>query len=277
MKKILIYCSAIFLISCSPKLRSRVIKIAPPLPDNELVVVLDVSDNQVITELKIGELKSVDNGFSERCTYYESIENLKKLAQQAGANLIKIVKQKDPDKWSSCYRLWAEAYRTQNPKKYETQIVWSANRKLTWGDFKGKPDLENYPNALAITNSGFGYESGIQLFKQGRIFIQSNFNTLKSWVLPEGKTDYILNHEQIHFDITEIYSRKLRKELSDAKVTAENPLAAKRIFDKVFKELTKRQETYDNETKHGSKIETQKNWKAIVEIELAKYDLYKHN
>ena len=114
-------------------------------------------------------------------------------------------------------------------------------------------------------------------FKEGKVFVQSVFNTYDSWVLPEGRNDYVLRHEQIHFDITEIYSRKLRKELADAKVTSANLIKAKAIFDKVFNELQKRQNKYDRETKHGDKKETQENWEAIVEIELAKYEFYKEN
>ncbi len=130
---------------------------------------------------------------------------------------------------------------------------------------------------MALTNSGFGYESGINMFKEGKIFVQSVFNTYQSWVLPEGITEYVLRHEQIHFDITEIYSRKLRKALTDSKITSDNAQRAKPIFDKIFIDLQKRQDKYDRETQRGSKEETQENWEAIVKIELAKYDFYKKN
>ena len=168
-------------------------------------------------------------------------------------------------------------FQLDYPKFYETQIEWSEERKLTWDDFKGDPDLINFPDALAVTNSGFGYESGINMFKDGKVFIQSMFNTNSSWVLPEGRNDYVLKHEQIHFDITEIYSRKLRKEFADAKIKSTDAVRAKTIFDKVFNEMQQRQEKYDRETARGDKKETQENWEAIVEIELAKYEFYKSN
>ncbi|MDB9720913.1 hypothetical protein OAA67_03450, partial [Winogradskyella sp.] len=59
--------------------------------------------------------------------------------------------------------------------------------------------------------------------------------------------------------------------------TAENAQEAEQIFEKTFNDLEKRQERYDNETKRGSKTETQEFWVATVKIELAKYDLYKAN
>ncbi len=267
----------LILTACSPKLKSTITQSFPSLSENELIVVLDIADDQEIETEKIGELKATDGGLSANCTYYENVQNLKKMAREAGANLIRITNQKNPDKWSSCHRLWAEAFRVADPKVYETQIEWSVDRKLTWNDFKGQPDLVNFPKALAVTSSGFGYESGISMFKEGKVFVQSVMHTQESWFLPEGKTDYVLRHEQIHFDITEIYSRKLRKTLADSKITSDNIERARPIFDKIFNELKKRQDRYDSETERGSKKETQENWEAIVEIELAKYDFYKTN
>ncbi|WP_296313140.1 DUF922 domain-containing protein [Winogradskyella sp. UBA3174] len=277
MKKITASLLFAILISCSPKLRSNIDKVLAPLSDKALVVVLDAADDQIINGTKIGDLKAVDGGFAENCTYYENVQNLKSMARQNGANLVRITKQISPDKRSACFRLWANIYKVDDPKRYETEIVWSVNRKLTWDDFKGQPDQITYPNALALTNSGFGYESSANLFKDGKLFIQCVFKTYESWVLPNSSTDYILRHEQIHFDITEIYSRKLRKALTDLKITAVNADKAKPVFDKIFKEFNKRQDRYDSETKRGAKKETQEFWEATVKIELAKYALYKEN
>jgi len=275
MKKEFFYILFVIFITCSPKLKSKIDKNYPPLSKDELVVVLDLQDSQSITGDIIGVVQAKDGGLAVNCTYFENILNLKNMARAAGANLIKITTYKTPDNWSTCHRLHATIYKVANPKIYETEIEWSANRKLTWDDFKGEPDVINNPNTLALTKSGFGYESGINFFKEGQIFVHSVFNTRESWVVLKGRNDYVLRHEQIHFDITEIYTRKLRKELIDAKVTNENVERAKVIFDKVYNELSERQKRYDNETKYGDKKETQEHWEAIVEIELAKYDLYK--
>jgi len=237
MRKALIYFFVLNFISCSPKLGSSIIKKNPELPTN-----------------------------------------LKVLARQSGANLIKIAKHKPADGWSTCDRIWASIYKIDSVKKYETKIEWTPDRKLTWDDFKGEPNTKEFPDALAVTNSSLSYNSSsLSLFKSGKLFVQSTFHNYGSWVLPEGKTDYVLKHEQIHFDITEIYSRKLRKVLAEANVTNKNYLKANAIFEKIKNEWVMRQEAYDYETKHGLKKETQEEWEAIVLIELAKYDLYKLN
>ncbi len=265
-------------ISCAPKLKSNIVKTLPALDENTLVVVLSVVDEQKVSAELIGEIKAIDNGFSNNCSYYEGVKNLKILARKAGANLVKITKYKPANSLSTCDRLWANIYKVDNPKDYEKEITWSSNRKLTWDDFKGRPDTLQFPNALAVTHSGFGYESSsISVFKNSKLFVQTVFNTDKSWVLPEGRNDYVLKHEQIHFDITEIYSRILRKALSDSNITSTASGKASAIFSTVFFDYKKRQQAYDEETKHGLKQETQEKWEAIVAIELAKYDFYKSN
>lgn len=278
MKKVVLVLFLIGISSCSPKLRSSVVKKLPELPETELVVVLDIVDDQIITEDKIGEVKATDNMFSDNCSYYENLENLKVLARKSGANLVKLTKHKPADKWSTCHRVWANIYKVSNVKNYEAEIEWTPDRKLTWDDFKGKPDTENFPNALAVTNSAIGFESGsFSPFKDGKLFVRNMFNNYGSWVLPKGKTDNVLRHEQVHFDITEIYTRKLRKLLIDANVTTKSSSRAYVIFDSIKREWQDRQDDYDHETKKGFNKETQEEWEAYVKLELIKFDLYKYN
>ena len=272
---LILFLSFVF-VTCSPKLKSNVVTKLEPLAENALIVVLELADNQDIDGQLIGEVSAKDNGFSVNCGYYQNIENLKDIARASGANLVKITQLKEPNKWSSCFRLWGKIYKVDDPKLYETKIEWSENRRLTWDDFKGEPDTEAYPNTLAITNSGFGIESSFNPFKASEIIVHNTFNTFKSWGLPNHKNEYVLRHEQIHFDITEIYTRKLRKSLADNNLTSKDVSRARAFFDATFQEYQLFQERYDADTQKGEKKDTQEKWEAIVEIELAKYDAYKN-
>src|SRR6266567_3162991 len=91
--------------------------------------------------------------------------------------------------------------------KNEELIDWSATNRLTWNDYKGRPDSES--GAAATTTSYLGIEYN---FKNNTVTykIVCRFSKNKSWGL--YKTDHILGHEQGHFDITEIFARKLNKE-----------------------------------------------------------------
>ncbi|MBO9571286.1 MAG: DUF922 domain-containing protein [Chitinophagaceae bacterium] len=149
-------------------------------------------------------------------------------------------------------------------------IEWSASRKLTWNDFKGSPD----PNSamIALTNSNIKIELGFNE-KTFEYSIRCGFHTEKSWV--KMKTDYILNHEQRHFDITEIYARILEKSLKAYKFngkTVEKDI--NKIYSDVMKDHVASQHTYDLETNHSIDSVQQHNWDNKIDSLLNVYKDY---
>ena len=91
------------------------------------------------------------------------------------------------------------------PGNASDTIAYDLKRKLTWDDFKGRPDENSF--AAAITQSGFGYRMSVQNVN-GRIKMDITvfcyFNKANSWVKKGENTNYALLHEQHHFDITYI-------------------------------------------------------------------------
>lgn len=82
-------------------------------------------------------------------------------------------------------------------------VYFTSSKGLNWNDFKGKP--ENNSPAVAMTASGFGYQADFKSTgnkAQLNIAIYCYFNKKNSWVRPGKTTEYILNHEQHHFDIS---------------------------------------------------------------------------
>jgi len=92
-------------------------------------------------------------------------------------------------------------------------IYWTEDYKLTWNDFKGQPDY-NVETISALSSSGLMHAKGCKNNKLD-YEILSYFEKRESWVKVEAYTDHHLKHEQIHFDITELYARKLRRALSE--------------------------------------------------------------
>ena len=101
-------------------------------------------------------------------------------------------------------------------------IRWDKNRTLTYGDFK-RPVVEK-PNVSGevteteyLTDYGSSAASKVSVFYDIRVLYRSDvlyhisaeFNPYESHFLPKGDT-MILKHEQGHFDIAELYARKMR-------------------------------------------------------------------
>jgi hypothetical protein len=87
------------------------------------------------------------------------IDDLVVLAQQSGANILKITDRKEPDQWSSCSRIIAKIYHVPDPRKFEKEIVWSEDRKLVWDDFKATGKPVPGTDVAAVTQCGIGVQT----------------------------------------------------------------------------------------------------------------------
>lgn len=160
---------------------------------------------------------------------------------------------------------FVSAMAFSQPKDCKNCVKWSENRKLEWKDFQGKPRKAS-PNE-ALTDSGMSIELECD-DKNSRAVVTCYFNPNSSWT--KSKTsDYLLQHEQLHFDITELYVRKLRKKLAELGNNCE--ALSKHIeayYQRNYKEFVAYQDRYDRETKHSLDKEKQAYWNEKVTREL---------
>tara|TARA_R110002073_G_scaffold122928_1_gene266115 strand:+ start:3795 stop:4325 length:531 start_codon:yes stop_codon:yes gene_type:complete len=128
-------------------------------------------------------------------------------------------------------------------------ILWSPIKKLAWSDFKDKPS--NISNAAAITASGITYSFSAQGTKDKMELdfkVDTHFYPDKSWYKPKLANPIILSHEQLHFDISEVYARKFRQILAKTKFTNNAKSEVKAIYRNILRELNDYQNQYDSET-----------------------------
>lgn len=159
------------------------------------------------------------------------------------------------------------------------KIFWKENA-LTWEDFRAEPDRNS--TFQANTSAGLSYSWGIRN-ENGAVTlkyeVESYFNPNNSWVFPESRgSEYLLSHEQLHFDITELHARKLRKKLSGIKVEdlSKDPRKElNRLYKNIETERNAMQLKYDRETNHSINREAEASWQIYVRKELKKYGKYK--
>jgi len=145
-------------------------------------------------------------------------------------------------------------------------IYWSPDHRLTWNDFEGVPAYERH-NVSAITSSGIVHYAGC---KDGQIIykVQAYFEKNESWVKSEARTEHHLSHEQIHFDITELYARRLRKALGDRRFKCGEEQAFEAFVGNFLENWETEQEAYDLITQHSLAPARQKEWYYKIAMEL---------
>lgn len=159
----------------------------------------------------------------------------------------------------------------QPEQDFET-ISWSDDRRLSWNDFQGRAPLN--ARAAAITASGITYRfstSGTRDFMEVDFKIETFFYPTKSWYQPELSDEVILSHEQLHFDISELYARKMKERLAQETFTHRNVKAkVKSIYREILEELDDFQNQYDDETNFSRNREQQLLWNEKIAEALKK-------
>ena len=178
-------------------------------------------------------------------------------------------------------------------RQQEDLILWNAKRPLRYEDFKVVQK-----DTIKIANSGGRFKGAQSQLKFRFNTSQSSYTTTpkievsvyflpnESWMLIKSETT--LEHEQIHFNIAELFARKMRKSIDslvkmntydfqaykqiianwNEKYGNYNVLYDKGIDDRVY---------YLNGKFLSDKNPKQKPWKEKVDKELKALDKYKLN
>ncbi|EDM43482.1 hypothetical protein SCB49_00495 [unidentified eubacterium SCB49] len=148
----------------------------------------------------------------------------------------------------------------------EEKMKWDESRLLTWKDFRGTPDKST--DYVASTHSGISLSFGSKT-ENGKVSytieVGSYFYPEKSWYRPGNISAYILKHEQTHFDISEVYARKLRKKIAELDQTAPDfKEKVAQVYSENEYERTIFQADFDIETGHSNFPEFEREWEQKV-------------
>lgn len=148
------------------------------------------------------------------------------------------------------------------PACFAQGIQWSAKSPLSVSDFKGKPDT-SVPY-LAVTYSRIGQKMAL---KNGILSIEVThvFDPDRLWMKKEHAVSALLEHEQLHFTLSEVYARRIQQQLRNLIPTQKLQETIRSIVQKELNSMNARQDAYDRETNHGTKRSEQEQWKRTIE------------
>ncbi len=139
--------------------------------------------------------------------------------------------------------------------------TWSQKGKLNWSDFKGTPDYKSPEIAITASSVEFSY------YTKGTVIgwqVIAKYFPDRSWIKKDKQSPYVLQHEQVHFDITELYARLFRKRLKESVKTSNDILMLKSIGKDILRDWQKTQDLYDKETNHSINEQKQAEWNKKV-------------
>jgi len=157
-------------------------------------------------------------------------------------------------------------------------ITWSPTEKLNWHDFKNS--LKGDAIEAAYSVCGIYISSSPKQVNDSTLILDVHAffsETLSSKTTEkELLVDKVLAHEQGHFDITEWYSRVIRKDISETTfVNLEDFYKRVQIiYNRENAEYNSLQVKYDKATNHSMNTQGQAKWNKIIADGLAQYAAY---
>jgi hypothetical protein len=145
----------------------------------------------------------------------------------------------------------------------ESKLIWTDER-LTWSDFRAEPDNTAFGAArTAVKISARPYRKNKKLeYKVVAYFLRDH-----SWC--KSKSVNLLNHEQGHFDLAELYARKTRQKIFQLQ---QSNTTDYRVYNKaiqvILDESNAMDELYDRETLNGSILKKQIEWDLGIQREI---------
>jgi hypothetical protein len=160
--------------------------------------------------------------------------------------------------------------------KGKEPIEYDEKQELTWQDYKGKPNRSSSFKALTATKISFKASSNGEILS---LSIKNSFEPHSSWT-KNTESEVLLKHERLHFHISEVYARKLRKEILESQFKSSGQkliTEITKLYEKKMNELTRYQKQYDRETEHSINESKQEEWELTVYMELDLLANYKNS
>lgn len=90
------------------------------------------------------------------------------------------------------------------------------------------------------------------------------FSSNDSWFREDSKIESLLQHEQLHFDVSEVCCRLLKQKLLNFHFTKKYRSEINHIYTMGYSDLFGWQHDYDEESEHSINRKGQKHWEEYI-------------
>jgi hypothetical protein len=160
-------------------------------------------------------------------------------------------------------------------------ILWGESTPLTWDLFQAVPPADAvHRNEAAAIHMTIRWHAVYSVTSNGGSWtghvktatVTNAMEPALSWVVPGKAAPLVLRHEQGHFDLNEVYRRKLELSLAclraqsatkDGAIDTLNTALHNRA-NEILAQLQAAQARYDAETGHGNNAAGQVQWATLI-------------
>lgn len=153
----------------------------------------------------------------------------------------------------------------------DDSIPWSRYGPLDWNDFKGRAPVGGVEGARTVY--ALTYESQCRgnkfTFLVTAVFFPHQSWVKRSVVIDPSESARVLRHERTHFNVTEVYARRMRKYFAELyNPCGQTDDQVRAAVDRFVADEAALQKRYDDESGYGLEAPRQRVWDRDVEEQL---------
>ena len=217
-----------------------------PEKEDQTYVINDIDDNgnTIVKRVTLDELQKRLDLEEEKVKAYKEEE-------RAHKEQLEVLHGKRKERKIEVDRLMQEGGLTVSWK------VWDSNNPVTWDHFL---NIEYHQEKKRW---GAHIRSNISLSYNDKAWSCFAYMVPEgSWCRPGSDTEEALRHESLHFDLTELFTRKLRSEIYEKRNG--KPSTIYKLAKQVRADLAIAQTTYDKESGHSRNKKMQQHWEKTI-------------
>jgi len=165
----------------------------------------------------------------------------------------------------------------------DTAVPWSPASPISWQDFRCSPPANaTRLSEVAAIHMTIQWRASYVIRSQGgmlswagtieNVAVSNTMDPTLSWVIRSRASDDALRHEECHFDLNEVYRRKVAAELSCIRAEGRSSEEVQSSLEQklhetasgILERLTQMHAIYDEQTAHGTGLAAQMSWEGRV-------------
>ena len=159
-------------------------------------------------------------------------------------------------------------------------VYWSADRPLAWSDFwSAAPDWALQSNWVASPHLVINWTAKFQAVRTGSTWtasvtsltVTNAVDSTQSWAIASRTSPGALHHEQLHFDLHEVYRRLLEGTLRPMTAVGSSQSVCQTLNDElkstssaILLRAQNAQLQYDKDTSNGINLDAQASWETRI-------------
>jgi hypothetical protein len=162
------------------------------------------------------------------------------------------------------------------PNFIDSDTLYFFQRKVKLDDFLTVEKRKSKYSGQIFTS--MGYQSTVRM-SNDTVYLNMEIKVYQikgmSWIIEEAKTKYVLDHEQTHFNISQLVAEKFKQHIKDEAITpTDYDSRIQYLYIEYFRKIYQLQSQYDSETEHGLNKNEQGRWEKYIDEELKKFGVF---